>query len=245
VLWEDPGAPVEVPPLFVMAYVEGSSLEPLFDLEGDGTSADVVTDRLLDAARVLARLHQISPADVGLAEEPVLPAVEEVERWSTTLRTVDPTLVEGWEDVARLLRERTPTPMAPAIVHGDFRLGNLLAVDRRVTAVLDWEIWSVGDPRVDLGWFLLNTDPDAYRRPTPYVGTTPPGAELVAAYAAEIGRNAPEELDWFVALAAFKSTATWALIVKHNRRRAQPDPTLEAMSDHLPRLLKLASSLVH
>jgi aminoglycoside phosphotransferase (APT) family kinase protein len=252
VLCEDPGAPVEVPPLFVMSYVEGSSLEPLFDLETDGTGADVVADRMRDAARVLARLHQVTPADIGLAQEPVVPAVEEIERWSRTLRTVDPDLIEGWEDVADLLRDHSPAPMAPAIVHGDFRLGNLLSVNRQVTAIIDWEISSVGDPRVDLGWFLLNADPDTYRRQTPYVGTTPVRADLVSTYAAELRhavpaelkRAVPAELDWFVALAAFKSTATWALIVKHNRRRPEPDAELESMSGDLPRLLAQARDLV-
>jgi aminoglycoside phosphotransferase (APT) family kinase protein len=236
---------VNIPPLFVMAFVDGSSLEPLFDLETDGTPAGVVVDRLHDAARVLARLHEVRPADVGLTYEPVVAAADEVERWSRTLRTVDPTLAAGWEDVAALLLDRVPAPAPPAIVHGDFRLGNLLATGRRVTAVIDWEIWSVGDPRVDLGWFLLNADPAAYRRPTPYVATMPPAADLVSAYADEQGGKAPEAIDWFVALAAFKSTATWALIVKHNRRKPQPDAALEAMAEHLPRLLERARDLVH
>jgi len=129
-------------------------------------------------------------------------------------------------------------------VHGDFRLGNLLAVAGRVTAVIDWEIWSVGDPRVDLGWFLLNADPDTYRRATAYVERVPRRAELVSAYAAELERDASEALDWFVALAAFKSAATWALIVKHNRRRPAPDPALERMSADLPRLLARARAAV-
>jgi aminoglycoside phosphotransferase (APT) family kinase protein len=243
VLCEDPGAPVEVPPLFVMSYVEGSSLEPLFDVETDGTSSDAVADRMRDAARVLARLHQISPIDIGLEQEPVVPAVDEIERWSKTLRTVDPALVGGWEDVASELRARSPAPMPPVIVHGDFRLGNALSVGRQVTAIIDWEIWSVGDPRIDLGWFLLNADPETYRRPTPYVGMTPVLADLVSTYAAERG-HVPAELGWFVALAAFKSTATWALIVKHNRRRPEPDAELESMSEDLPRLLARARSLM-
>jgi aminoglycoside phosphotransferase (APT) family kinase protein len=58
------------------------------------------------------------------------------------------------------------------VVHGDFRLGNLLAVGERITAVIDWEIWSLADPRIDAGWFLTNCDPSTYRRDTP-VGVTP------------------------------------------------------------------------
>ncbi len=73
--------------------------------------------------------------------------------------------------------------MDPAIVHGDFRLGNLLAHGTEIKAIIDWEIWTVGDPRVDVGWFLINADPDTYARPTPYVGLMPPVDELAARYA--------------------------------------------------------------
>ena len=51
-------------------------------------------------------------------------------------------------------------------MHGDFRLGNLLADDQGINAVVDWEIWSVGDPRVDVGWFLINADPDTCHQVT-------------------------------------------------------------------------------
>jgi hypothetical protein len=52
------------------------------------------------------------------------------------------------------------------------------------------------------------------------------------------------ELDWFQALACFKSAATWSLIVKHNRRRTPPDPALEAMAAALPQLLSRAGDLL-
>ena len=74
-----------------------------------------------------------------------------------TLETVDPRLVPGWQERRATRCERSVPPRcAPAIVHGDFRLGNLLAVGERITAVIDWEIWSIGDPRIDAGWFLIN-----------------------------------------------------------------------------------------
>ena len=76
----------------------------------------------------------------------------------------------------------------------------------------------VGDPRVDVGWFLLNADPETYARPTRYAGLTPTLGELAAEYADALGAPVPD-LTWFQALASFKSAATWSLIVKHNRRR--------------------------
>jgi aminoglycoside phosphotransferase (APT) family kinase protein len=143
-------------------------------------------------------------------------------------------MVPGWDDVAAVLRATLPPALPGAVVHGDFRLGNMLASGDTVRAVIDWEIWTVGDPRVDLGWFLVNADPDTYRRPTRYAGTLPSPSELAALY------GAVPDLAWFKALACFKSTATWALIVKHNRRRSEPDAGVELVAADLPRLLDRA-----
>jgi aminoglycoside phosphotransferase (APT) family kinase protein len=242
VLFDDPGDPPDVPPLFVMSHVEGITCEPLFD-GADGGPEAVVAECLRNAARTMAQLHRIEPAAVGLGSEPVIGPSTEVERWCHALETVDSALAPGWREVAAALRSSTPSALPPAMVHGDFRLGNLLAVDDRITAVIDWEIWSVGDPRVDAGWFLINCDPRTYRRSTRYVDATPPLSELAAVYREELGREVPE-LDWFQALACFKSTATWSLIVKHNRRRKQADPDLEAMASALPQLLSRARELL-
>jgi aminoglycoside phosphotransferase (APT) family kinase protein len=133
--------------------------------------------------------------------------------------------------------------MAPTVVHGDFRLGNLLAVGARINAVIDWEIWSIGDPRIDAGWFLINCDPDTYQRVPDPTGVAPPIAELTQIYQHELGREV-RDLAWFTALACFKSAATWSLIVKHNRRRHSPRTELEAMAATLPRLLARARSIV-
>ena len=239
VLLEDLGDPPEVPPFFVMSFLDGSSVEPLFDTATVPVASDVVAERLRSAARAMARLHEVEPASVGLGGEPIVGPAAEIERWCRLLRTVDPALVLGWQDVGSALRASVPAALPPAIVHGDFRLGNLLAIDGRVTAVIDWEIWSVGDPRVDVGWFLVNADPATYRRTTPYSGSTPPPTELAAVYAGGADSSVPR-LKWFQGLACFKSAATWALIVKHNRRAPIPDAQLDQMVPLLPALLSRA-----
>jgi aminoglycoside phosphotransferase (APT) family kinase protein len=241
VLWEEAGAPPEVPPLFVMSFVEGSSLEPLFDREGEAVDPDQVGARLRDAVRILAALHRLEPHSLGLDEDGTGP-LDEVARWSRLFETVDPELVRGWTSVRDRLEEAAPPAVAPAVVHGDFRLGNLLADGPRIRGVIDWEIWSLGDPRVDVGWFLLNADPETYARATRYAGLIPSPTQLAGEYAAALGAPVPD-LAWFEALASFKSAATWSLIVKHNRRRAAPDPDLESMVRDVPRLLARAGEL--
>jgi aminoglycoside phosphotransferase (APT) family kinase protein len=234
---QDAGTPPEVPPLFVMTMVDGESFEPLFD-DDTGAAKDVVGQRYRNAARIMARLHQLAPAQLGLGDEPVVDPAAEIERWCATLNTVDQALVPRWAETAEQLRATLPSALAPRVVHGDFRLGNLLAVDADITGVVDWEIWSVGDPRIDVGWFLINSDPTTYSRPSTYADAAPPRSDLLSCYG-----DAPD-VEWFMALACFKSAATWGLIVKHNRRRSTPKPELEAMAPALPGLLDRARALV-
>ena len=242
VLWHDVGSPPDVPPLFVMSMSDGESFEPLFD-PPDGPPNPHVAQRFRYAAETMATLHRVSPSSLGLADEPVVDAAAEIDRWCATLQTVDQALVPGWPETRDALRAGISPPSGLAVVHGDFRLGNLLAVDERITAVIDWEIWSVGDPRIDLGWFLVNADPETYRGPAVYAGVVPPVAELAACYAEAFGAEVPE-VAWFMALACFKSAATWGLIVKHNRRRRSPRPELESMAPALPGLLERATVLL-
>jgi aminoglycoside phosphotransferase (APT) family kinase protein len=180
---------------------------------------------------------------LDLGDVPAATPQDEIDRWSLALQSVDLGLIAGWEEVRESLMASVPAPYPPSLVHGDFRLGNLLTVDVRISAVVDWEIWSVNDPRVDLGWFLLNGDPETYRRATRYAGSMPSRSELVAAYGDSFGAHLVE-LPWFEALAAFKSVATWSLIVKHNRRRGVPDPDIEMVTPVLPRLLAQARMLL-
>ncbi len=242
VLWEDAGDPPDVPPLFVMSFVEGTSLEPLFDVDGD-EDATLVAARMRNAARTMAALHALDPDELGLTGEPFVGPADEIDRWSRLLETVDPELAPGWEAVAAALRADAPLALPGAVVHGDFRLGNTLAAGDRIAAVVDWEIWSVGDPRVDVGWFLMNADPGTYRRMTRYVDSLPTTAELAAIYVGALGSEVPG-LEWFQALACFKSASTWSLIVKHNRRRGVPDPAVEEMATALPHLLERAHALL-
>jgi aminoglycoside phosphotransferase (APT) family kinase protein len=237
VRWQDAGAPPEVPPLFVMTMVDGESFEPLFD-DVIGPSNAVVAQRYRNAASAMATLHRQVPRDLGVDDEPVVDPAAEVDRWCATLRTVDQQLVPAWSETADLLRAGLPAAMGPSVVHGDFRLGNLLAVGADITAVIDWEIWSVGDPRIDLGWFLVNSDADTYSRPSTFVDAAPPRSDLLSCY------GDVSDVAWFMALACFKSAATWALILKHNRRRSTPQHELETMAPVLPGLLGRARALL-
>src|SRR5262249_54841463 len=91
VLHEDEGDPPDVPPLFVMSFIEGTSLEPLFDLAGDDDEA-VVAERMRNAAAAMGTLHSIGLDEVSVAGGPRGSSSDEVDRWCRTLETVDPAL---------------------------------------------------------------------------------------------------------------------------------------------------------
>lgn len=252
VLLEDAGDPPVVPPLFVMSFVEGESLEPLFDVDRRSASPDSdVSDRLRRAITVMATLHRIDIVAVGLGEEPVSGPAEEIDRWSRLLETVDPSLVPGWSELAGSLRHSLPEPVRPAIVHGDFRLGNMIVRGRAIEAVIDWEIWSVGDPRHDLAWLMMFTDPvmqragrrDAANRAA--AAAMPEAGVLLADYLGHAHlAQAPPDLEWFRALAHYKLGATMAVLAKRNRRLAEPDPGLELAARTTPPMLERARQLL-
>ena len=61
-------------------------------------------------------------------------------------------------EAEELLFDTMPPALPDAVCHGDYRLGNMLCDGTEVAALIDWEIWSLSDPRLDLAWFLFFTD---------------------------------------------------------------------------------------
>ncbi|MFJ8812992.1 phosphotransferase family protein [Amycolatopsis thermoflava] len=221
VLAEDAGDP----PLFVMSQVPGESYEPLLDVAATPPTPGVVAARARGAARTLARMQGVP------VTERATPLRAELDRWARLLDTVEPDIAPRHERLYRELAARTPDAVEPRLQHGDYRLANMLFAGERLTAVIDWEIWSVGDPRIDLAWLLMHTDPphrfhehrdDANVK----AGSGMPSrAELLAEYQ-RIRRSAVTDLSWFLAYCHYKTAATLAVFVKRNRRSADPDPQL-------------------
>ena len=240
VLFEDGGRPPEDPPLFAMGFVEGDSLEPNIDEAAELPPPDVIEGRAIGAATMLGAMHRLDPDQVGLADEASssLSLGAEVDRWLDLFRSIDDSMVAGFERGAELLHEQKPDEMPPVVLHGDYRLGNMLSRGDQVEAIIDWEIWSIGDPRLDVAWFLLNCDavdqPTALRR----APGMPSVDVLLRTY--ERPPTSIQDLEWFGALVRYKSAATMALIVKHNRRRPDPLAHLESFATAVPEYLDYA-----
>lgn len=242
VLGSDLGAPPDVPPLFVMSFVDGESYEPRHVAREHRPAPDVVRMRAAAAARMLAALHAVGAAELGIDEEAVTPRAE-VERWQAALATCElaPDVARAEAECRSRLGAAVPAPMRPAVLHGDWRLGNMQCAGSQIRAVIDWEIWSVGDPRLDVAWMRLMSDPAHPTAVAPDAPTLEPD-ELLAAYETAGGTPVPD-LGWFDAVVRYKQAAASALLVKGAERRGQVTERVERMRRGIP--LLLAAALTH
>ncbi|MBX3284743.1 MAG: phosphotransferase family protein [Actinobacteria bacterium] len=243
-LFTDAGDPPDVPPLFASALVAGECQEPLLEASSRERLPEAQSRaRAFSAVRMLAALHRVDPAAIGLGDEDVVSPVGEVDRWTRTFDTVPDEVRVGYEDCAEALRATAPEPLPAVVVHGDYRLGNMLSAGDDVLAIIDWEIWSRSDPRIDLSWLLFFTDEAKHPVvPADLDSGMPTDAELLAAYEAETGGPVPD-LAWFHALTRYKEAAAMALIAKHLAKKGDT-ATLAKMADMLPALIADAHARV-
>ena len=236
------------PPFFVMEFVAGEAYEPWWDVSAAPPTPAVVARRARAAARMLPRLQAIDPAAVGLGDEPVISPAQELERWVALFATAGDDLREGEQPLREALLARIPAAQGrPAVLHGDYRLGNMQFAGDRLAALIDWEIWSLGDPRHDLAFLLHFCDPGQERaRATDPANRAarnamPDADALLSEYLAAAGADAPPpDLDWFRGVCAYKLGATMAVIAKRNRRAERPDPDLERVAATTPQMLQRA-----
>jgi aminoglycoside phosphotransferase (APT) family kinase protein len=238
IVFTDAGEPPDVPPLFVMEHVDGVCFEPLVDATDELPAPTDLAGRATDAARILASIHSTDVESLGLSGEPVVGLVDELKRWERMLETSGIELGDLPQRTLEMFRERMPKPVEPRLVHGDYRLGNQICSGTNVGAVLDWEIWTISDPRIDIGWFLMTFEPEGLPSAIrSNVAGWPTSREVLGLYEAMIGAPV-EDVRWFSALARLRSAAAMSLNVKHNRRRAEPSPRIEAYAAMLPEYLE-------
>ena len=201
-------------PFYVMAFLDGhvvtTGLPPGLE---EPAARRRLGEELVDA------LVEIHAADVG---DPTLAAfarsgsyLERQVRRFTQLWEINATReIPAVVDVGRRLAEELPDPLPDTVVHGDYRLGNLMVARERpdrVQAVLDWEMGAIGDPRADLGYLLATyTEPGGESSPlgvSPVTGLEgfPTKLQLVERYAGRSGRDVGP-LGWFEALALWKAS---------------------------------------
>ncbi|MEV1294757.1 phosphotransferase family protein [Pseudonocardia sp. NPDC049635] len=252
-------------PCFVMELVDG--VVPLDDLPDGWASSPDDRRRAGEAlVDVLATLHAVDPAEVGLADfgRPEGFMERQIRRWGRQWAAArdgdDPVPVEEAveADLTRLaerLAADVPAAQRHTIVHGDYRLDNCVfdATDPgRILAVLDWEMSTLGDPLADVGLLLVYWkqagDAGIWADAQPLPGPTslpgfPTRRELVAAYAARTGID-PAPLPWYVAFGAFKLAVVLAGILARVRAGSVPAQMAEGLEGSVGPLVALGHHLL-
>lgn len=205
----DPG--VVGAPFYVMSFVAGTVLT---SAEAAAATTEAYRAAVSESfVAALAALHRIAPGQVGLAGLARSDGYVErqLRRWIGQYRqsrTQDVALIE---DVYGRLRSRVPRDGHLGIVHGDYRLENVMFDEAgRVSAVLDWELTTLGETSADLAWALLYWTSDAEEAEELILtrATALPGflsrADMVARYALLSGRSA-DDMNFYLAFASWRA----------------------------------------
>lgn len=238
-------------PFYVMTHVEGV----VATTATPGPLRTPEHRRALGLAMIdtLAALHAVEwrARGLGALGRPEGFNARHLKRMAGLVALPDGGMPEEFAEVYEWLTAHVPTEAGAAIVHNDFRLGNLILGPEppaRIAAVLDWELATVGDPLLDLAYFLGSTPIEEARTPTQEFATAmlepgyPPHEELIERYAERTGFDL-SNLSWYVVMTQWKL----AVLYEYGRRRAATDTGDPYYADpnHVRRFLEAAHSSVH
>jgi aminoglycoside phosphotransferase (APT) family kinase protein len=248
VLCEDPS--VIGAPFFVMERRHGIVVRRTMppEIADDPATRRRVGEAAIDA---LADLHAVPVSGpVAALGKPDGFVERQIRGWAERWQRAKTDELATMESLASWLVERIPPPLAPTVVHNDFKLDNMM-LDRadpgRVVAVLDWDMATLGDPRIDVGT-LLGYWPEASDPPErlaiamqpTYLAGFPTRAEVVARYTARSARALPA-IHFFETFALFKLAVVLQQIYVRFVRGQTKDERFAAMGESVRRLAEIAS----
>ena len=207
---------------FVMEWIDGESLGSRINRSDDLAAARMGLAR--ECGMALARIHAIDVDSSGLRDalNEVDPADEVRQTWERYKGFGSPQPMIDF--TARWLLDHLPQESERALVHGDFRNGNLVVAPGGMAAVLDWEIAHIGDPMRDLGW--LCTASWRFGHPEQPVGGFGSYEDLFAGYEAESGRPVdPDHIRFWEVFGSF----WWSVgcLGMADQYRSGPDRSVE------------------
>ncbi|MYR91113.1 phosphotransferase [Streptomyces sp. SID685] len=195
-------------PFYMMEFVAGTPYRTSAQLAPLGERR--VRGAVLSLVDTLVELHAVDPAEVGLGDfgRPEGYLDRQLRRWGKQLDASRNRELPGIDELHAGLGLGLPGSPAATVVHGDYRLDNvLIGADDRITAILDWEMSTLGDPLTDLGLLVMYSR--SLDLPNSPVSTTaeapghPAPEELIERYAARSGRDV-SAVSWYEAFAFFK-----------------------------------------
>jgi aminoglycoside phosphotransferase (APT) family kinase protein len=238
-------------PFYVMERLEGAvvtdELPPALDTPEERAR---MTDALL---RGLAEIHEVDPGTPGLEGfgKPTGYLERQLRRWGGLWEHNKTRDLEDFDATGAWLAEHLPESPPSTVVHGDYRLGNVMFADEapsRLVGVFDWEMATIGDPLSDVGYLLMTwseaDDPPRHFELAPVTRREGfPGREAIVARYEELSGRSMPNVRWYTALAYWKAT----VFMEGNYRRAlegrSDDPYLKGFGDGVVELAAQARAL--
>lgn len=218
---------------YIMELVEGRSL-------WDGALPDLSpperTAHYHAMVDTLAQLHNTDYVAAGLGDygKPGNYFERQVARWTKQYKAAETEHMEPVERLIEWLPRTVPEQTRTAIVHGDFRIDNMIfaPAEPKVIAVLDWELSTLGDPLADFSYFLMSwvTQPEGRSGVMGLTGAEtgiPTIDEVTARYCAATGRDGVPDLNWYFAYNLFRLTG----IVQGIKKRIQVGTASSAQAE--------------
>jgi aminoglycoside phosphotransferase (APT) family kinase protein len=170
----------------------------------------------------------------------------QVERWTAFLERIKGRDLPGFDVAADWLRKHRPIDFIPGLMHGDYQFANVMFRDgapARLAALIDWEMGTVGDPKLDLGWVVQSwpqdlNDPSLTGAGYADLYGMPTKDQLVQHYAEVSGRQV-DDLDYYIILAKWKL----GVVLEQGYQRAGDDEKLQMFGPIVLNLMEGAAEL--
>jgi aminoglycoside phosphotransferase (APT) family kinase protein len=170
----------------------------------------------------------------------------QVERWTRFFERIKGRDLPGIEVASEWLATHKPIDYIPGLMHGDYQFANVMfeyGAPAKLAALVDWEMGTVGDPKLDLGWMVQGWPDDTASddaRASGYVNMQGmPTRDQVVAHYAEVSGRQVDDLDYYLVLAKWKL----AIVLEQGFQRAQDDEKLLAFGPIVLDLMQGAADL--
>ena len=198
---------------YVMEFIQG---RVLWDPSMPGATSAQRTAIFDDLNRVISALHSVDYAKVGLSDygKPGNYLERQIARWTKQYRASETERIEAFENLIAWLPENIPPGDETSIVHGDYRLDNVIfhPTEPKLLAVLDWELSTLGHPVVDFAYHCMSwrLTPQEFRGMAGFDFAAlgiPSEAQYVEMYCRRTGRSSSPHWDYYMAFNMFRLAA--------------------------------------